>query len=48
MVVCFYLGILTRGQVVIDHLNVHKPNILLITKVDTEMYKEMLLTLKKF
>ncbi|XP_014271522.1 nucleoside hydrolase [Halyomorpha halys] len=42
------MGLLTRGQVVIDHLNSHKPNIQLITEVDTDLYKDMLLRLKQF
>ncbi|XP_015603973.1 uncharacterized protein C1683.06c [Cephus cinctus] len=36
-------GMLTRGQVVLDHLKSNKPNVYLITDIDFELFQELLI-----
>lgn len=36
-------GNLTRGQVVIDHLNTYQENIIIVTQVDVEKCKQLFL-----
>lgn len=40
-------GIKTRGQVVIDHLGEEEPNVTMVTKVDEELFKEMVIDAAK-
>lgn len=40
-------GTKTRGQIVVDHLGEEKPNARMITKLDEELFKEMLVNAAK-